>query len=392
MKIAVWNRYWSTCGGGEKYAGLLAECLSRDHEVELLGVDPLREPDVEELARRLHLDWSRTSFRSLPPSHDIELTPHTEEYDLFVNASFRTSLVSEAKRSVLAVFFPHRVGPRWVARPFMVAGKAMQPILPRFGREIYRLAHRSTGMFLDSYHRILSISGYTTRWIKTRWKRESRIVAPPVDTEVFAPPPENEKRKVILSVGRFFARGHSKKHLEMIRVFRTMVDEGEIPAGWEYHLVGNVHRESRNDVRYFERVNELAKGYPVRVLAGASFDDLRREYHQASVFWHAAGWGESERWFPERFEHFGITTCEAMSAGCIPVVLARAGQLEVLEDGVSGYLFSNESEMRRKTRDVIDMFGRPESREMSRRAQRHVQKFSREQFQRNLYKGLAGLI
>ena len=31
-------------------------------------------------------------------------------------------------------------------------------------------------------------------------------------------------------------------------------------------------------------------------------------------------------------EHFGITTVEAMSAGCIPVVINKAGQKEIVTD------------------------------------------------------------
>jgi hypothetical protein len=40
--------------------------------------------------------------------------------------------------------------------------------------------------------------------------------------------------------------------------------------------------------------------------ADVSDERLVAEYRQASVFWHAAGWGEDELAHPERFEHFGL--------------------------------------------------------------------------------------
>ena len=37
LQVAVYDRHWPTAGGGEKYAGGVAEVLSRDHEVTLIA-------------------------------------------------------------------------------------------------------------------------------------------------------------------------------------------------------------------------------------------------------------------------------------------------------------------------------------------------------------------
>ena len=58
----------------------------------------------------------------------------------------------------------------------------------------------------------------------------------------------------------------------------------------------------------------------------------------SSIYWHGAGIGENLRDHPERFEHFGISVVEAMSAGLVPVVFGAAGPAEVIEDGRSGVL------------------------------------------------------
>ena len=43
-RVAVYNLYWSTYGGGEQVAGAIAQALADDHEVVLLGPEPI---DIE---------------------------------------------------------------------------------------------------------------------------------------------------------------------------------------------------------------------------------------------------------------------------------------------------------------------------------------------------------
>ena len=52
-----------------------------------------------------------------------------------------------------------------------------------------------------------------------------------------------------------------------------------------------------------------------------------------------AGLDEDMERHPERYEHFGITTVEPTSAGAVPVVIDAAGQVEIVDHGVSGYRF-----------------------------------------------------
>ena len=98
----------------------------------------------------------------------------------------------------------------------------------------------------------------------------------------------------------------------------------------------------------------MADGLPVVLHPDASGAELRDLYARASIFWHAAGLGEDPERHPDRFEHFGITTVEAMSAGAVPVVIDAAGQIEIVDHGVDGYRFAGLDDLVTHTERLID--------------------------------------
>lgn len=201
----------------------------------------------------------------------------------------------------------------------------------------------------QAYDLLLANSEYTRRWIERRWSLPSELLYPPVAVEDFTP---GAKRNIILSVGRFFAGSHNKKHLPMIAAFRSLCERGL--AGWEFHLVGGSDQAIPEQRAYLEQVRAAAHGYPVKIHANLPFAELKRLYGEAKIFWHATGYDEDEERAPERFEHFGITTVEAMAAGCVPVAIGRGGQPEIIEDGRSGYLWQTLEELQARTRTLVE--------------------------------------
>jgi glycosyltransferase involved in cell wall biosynthesis len=201
------------------------------------------------------------------------------------------------------------------------------------------------------------------------------MLFPLVDTEKFTA--REDKKRMIVSCGRFFAGGHNKKHLFMIKMFKGLYDDGKLPR-WEYHLCGGSHPEKIHQ-EYLDKVKAATAGYPIFVHEDIDFKSLKNLYADATVFWHAAGFGESEKSHPDKFEHFGITTVEAMSAGCIPLVINRGGQTEIVADGINGFLFDTTDEMMEKMIRIANM--KDEARKtLSVRAQMDAARFSRKAF------------
>jgi glycosyltransferase involved in cell wall biosynthesis len=187
--------------------------------------------------------------------------------------------------------------------------------------------------FLSSYAKVVANSGYTAEWIKREWGREALVVPPSVNP--LPRPPDVTRTKSIVVVGRFFRGGHSKRQLELTHAFRRLCEGGV--EGWTLDLVGGV--EGIEGERYLDSVRKAADGLPVRFLVNATREELARRVGAASILWQAPGWGEDPSAHPDRFEHFGIATVEAMSVGVVPVALAVGGITEIVRDGVDAVLW-----------------------------------------------------
>src|SRR5215218_7384438 len=201
--------------------------------------------------------------------------------------------------------------------------------------------------FLDHYERVLANSEYTREWIRRLWGVDAEVLLPPIRVQDLRPGP---KQRRILTVGRFIARrvGHSKKQLELVQAFGHMVRRGGMD-GWELHVVGGCEPAHRP---YLAQVERAAQGLPVAIHANAPRALVEELLATSSVFWHATGLGEDEETAPWVFEHFGITTVEAMAAGCVQVVIDKAGQREIVRHGTDGYRWTTLAELEALTRTV----------------------------------------
>ena len=106
MRAAIYDKFWPSMGGGERHAGMIAQILSQlGADVDLLGHHRI---SIDELGDRLALDLSRTTLRITRDQGESAISHLSAEYDLLVNATYMSRLVSKATRSVYLCFFPTR--------------------------------------------------------------------------------------------------------------------------------------------------------------------------------------------------------------------------------------------------------------------------------------------
>ena len=200
--------------------------------------------------------------------------------------------------------------------------------------------------------KIICNSYFTKAFIDKKFNADSEILYPPTYFKKDFPRIGlKQKKNQILNVGRLSAfpdGGLSKKQDFIIKVFKEIVDSGV--ENWELILVVSFLEK---DKKILGDLKKQSKGYPIKILANVSFAELNEVYSQAKIYWHASGFGENLTVHPERAEHFGITTVEAMLNGLVPVAINAGGQKEIVRDGQDGFLFDNEKELKEKTLQLI---------------------------------------
>lgn len=202
--------------------------------------------------------------------------------------------------------------------------------------------------FLSSYDAVMANSDFTRGWISRLWQVDSDVLFPPIQVQRLTPAAEREK--AVVTVGRFFAPGlgHAKRQKEMVEFFAAAHRAGRLD-GWRLYVVGGMEDSQRN---YVESVRAAGAGAPVEVITNAPRSTVERLLSTSSVFWSATGYGQDEDKAPWASEHFGMTTVEAMAGGCVPVVIDRAGQKEIVREGVDGFRWSTPEQLVARTVEV----------------------------------------
>lgn len=370
MRIAIYAPYLQVSGGGEKYIGSIAEILSARNTVDFIA---FKKPNLEKIGKNLNLNLTKVGVQLLAPDkrphvNAYRVSQATRHYDLFLNQEHFTVIRSLAKTGILICEVP----------PTNTNTKPMlSPVTCRSkGQILNRMVLRAFfDPALKSYDKVLCNSGFTQKWAVRWYRKKVEVLYPSVKVEEIRP---FQKQKIILNVGRFFVGGNCKKQLETIKIFKTLYDENRsLLKEWEYHLVGMLSEDPRGQ-EYLNSCTNEAAGYPVKFHINVSFQTLRELYGFSRILIHATGMAKNELESPDLMEHFGIVPVEAMSGGCVPIVISKGGLSEIVQDGVNGFLWSSEQELKQELLAVItdnELWQRLSKNAVERSQQFSVQKF-----------------
>lgn len=324
MKAAIYSPYLDTFGGGEKYMLTIAQILSETYSVDLLFDNHLFSMGAEKLKNdltlRFNLNLSKVNVVRAPigkGSNALDRIFFFKKYNLLFYLTDGSIFHSSAKKNILHIQSPLKG----------------QPVQSLWGK-----------IKLKGWDLIIYNSKFTKEHSKKNWPIKSEVIYPPVDVNKIIP---LKKKKYILSVGRFFGYLKDKKHELLIKTFEKVKKNNGI-LGWSLHLVGSA---SDGDKNYLDELKKKALNLEVNFYPNLGYDDLIRLYGESSLYWHASGYGEDD---PTKMEHFGISTVEAMAAGCVPVVIGKGGQVEIVDDGKNGFLWHSLNELENKSLELMN--------------------------------------
>ncbi|MAG59630.1 hypothetical protein CMO96_02460 [Candidatus Woesebacteria bacterium] len=309
VKAAIYNPYLDTVGGGERYTMTVASVLEKNGwDVDIVWDDP---SIIQTLGDRLGIDLSGVNV-----VFDIG---RGARYDFIFWLTDGSIPMLFGKRNVLHFQTPfHNVG----------------------GRSLLNKAK------LAKISKVVCNSKFTKGFIDKEYGVDSAVIYPPVSVSEFRPA---KKENLIIAVGRFSRLQQAKRQDVLIKVFKKMQDGGL--KGWKLAVIGG---SEVGGTSFVKELRESAKGYPIEILENLPFEEVKKFYAKAKIFWSAAGFGIDEQKNPEKVEHFGITTVEAMSAGCVPIVFAGGGHKETVKDGKNGFLWNTNEKLAASTSNVIN--------------------------------------
>lgn len=309
MKAAIYNQYLDTLGGGERYTIEFVKVLSEigyDVDIEWSDVEIL-----DKLSKRFGI--------KLPQNVKVvEDIKKGKDYDICFWVSDGSIPNLLARRNFLH---------------FQVPFKDVN------GRSLINK------MKLFKIEKIICNSNFTKNVIDREFGVNSYVLYPPIDVESFKP---KRKENIILYVGRFSKLLQDKGQEVLIEEFKKLYKSGV--KDYKLVLAGGV--EVGSDI-YMSSFEKTIKKYPIEIIKSPKFNELKELFGKAKIFWSASGFGVNEEKNPEKVEHFGMTLVESMSAGCVPVAVNVGGHKEIIEDGVSGFLWDNKGELIKKTRKLL---------------------------------------
>ncbi len=357
MKIGIYDPYLDDLGGGEKYMMTLAACLSEKHDVFVFWDNA---DDIKAIEKRFSLDLSKIKRRK----------------NIF------TSKVSFLQRLKASKQFDSIIILSDGSIPFLLSGKLFVHI-----QQPLQLKHldRKTKLKLTRVNAIFYNSEFTQSYNKRLFRKIPNLVLyPPVSLS----PKNRKKENIILHVGRYrpmnIANKDFKKQHVMIDTFKQMIDEGL--KNWKFVVATSIHDTNDSD---FTNLLESAKGYPIEFVINKPNAVIWDLYNKAKIYWHASGYGEDLKKHPEYAEHFGISTVEAMGAGCVPVVINAGGQPEIVTHEENGFLWETLEQQKKFTNKVIadeNLYTK-----LAEAAKKRAEDFSLERFKKQVFEKLVSI-
>ena len=383
-QVAIYDPYLDTLGGGERYCLTVAEILLKQgYQVDLFWSG--QKDLIDKAEKRFNLKLK-----------GLEMVP-----DIFGVKPKKLELIEESHihRFIKKTINPHRVKFKFKnllqrakstskykilfyisdgSLPFLFAKKNFLHIQVPFLQNDSSFKNVTDQPKVKLINNVICNSQFTAKFQKGTLKKKTLVLYPPVDVDKFTS--SDHKENIILSVGRFDNILNAKKQDVLIDAFKELAAKNDV-KDWQLIFAGGSLIDPQKN-SYLKYLKKKAKKLPIKFLVNPDFEELKDLYSKSRIYWHAAGYEVDENRHPESTEHFGMTIVEAMASGLVPVVIAKGGITEIVEEGENGFLWDNLDELVYKTKKIIDDSDLLER--MSKQSIINCRRFSKENFEKKL--------
>jgi GT2 family glycosyltransferase/glycosyltransferase involved in cell wall biosynthesis len=350
---ALYTPFWLTPGGGESYLLTLAAILAARYKVSIVTPHRYSNLRLRNLGGELGIDLSAVLLMTEKEFLQID----SPQLLVTMGNQILPAIDGRGKLNIYLCQFPFQIDATHVH------------------------AQRS---LLNNYRTIMVYSDYVRAHV---YAGLSAHHLPPKPITVVHPPVQQIagtatiKKNMILSVGRFFAPGHSKRHDALIETFKSIAFRFDQPV--ELHLAGS-SMPAPEQMNYLAQLMASAQGFPVHFHVNPPLGELHELYRDAAAYWHGTGIGADLVANPEKAEHFGISLVEAMSAQDVPFSLNSGGPREIITHGKTGFLYDTTAELASLTLDLFEARSCELREQVGQAAGRRAVEFSRENFSRRI--------
>lgn len=367
MKILFYDWSLHIIGGGQKVNCKIIEHLSKKHKVDVLTLYPIEKKILEKyysvdlskvlITNLFNKTKIHTSLLKLFASNKVSNI--SKNYDLFFNGDAQEAINPKAEYNIM---YCHFFEFKWY-RPSRGLFDFFKLILLYIFRTL-------KGNYSKKY-KVYCNSLFTKKWLKKLWKLDAEIIYPFIEI------PNNlsgKKQNLIISTGRL---SPDKNYEFFIDCFKEIYDS----VGKDYRgiIAATVDKKSEE---YYNTLIKRINNYPIEIRKNLNNKEINQLCNRSKIFLMGKGLGIDETKYPALLENFGMSPVEAMSYGCVPVVLNKAGYKETVENNKSGFLFNSKKEAIRKLKHLI----KDDSlrKKMSKNSVERAKKFSLQRMQKEI--------
>lgn len=322
MKIGIIHGFVGGGGGTEKTLYAIIESLTEGgHQVTLYTISKpsIKIPGIKIVST---LPFHLPVFGLYQRYMESKLIVKAKDEDLIIQAS--GGLVIPEKKDQKVVIYCHHDFQNETKKDTT----KYKGIWSWYYKPYYILSQKFVQQINDENILFISNSKFIQDSIKQKFSKNSVVIYPPVELELFRN--DTKKENSAITVSRY----SQEKNLEFaIDVFQD--------TGVKYTLIGNT--KTRVNQLYYEkilaRVNTMKS--KISLLQNVERSKVVENLQRSKVYFHASP------------ETFGISVVEGIAAGCVPIVPDNSAHKETVPINELRYKTNNKKDAQEKIKKAI---------------------------------------